>query len=128
MDRFKRWKEILCVIPLQVIDVPRICEPGAVCSLQLVCAFFDDLSYLVGTFLAWFELRLLSSFCLCFLVEEYPAPEVDLSYTELAIVIKLGLPLVVLCSELCNKSLFFQVVEVSSEVLLVLCLIVGGYS
>ena len=106
--------------------MPRICEPSAVCSLKLGCAFFDDLSYLVGTFPTWFELRLLSSFRLCFLLEEYPVSEVDSSYSEFAVMIELGLPLVVLCPELCNKSFFFQVVEVSSAVLLVLCLIVGG--
>ena len=86
------------------------------------------MSYLVGTFPARFELRLLSSFRLRFFVEEYPVSKVDPSYSELAVVIELGLPLVVLCSELCNKSLFFKVFEVSSVVLLVLCRIVGSYS
>ena len=71
---------------------------------------------------------MLGSICLCLLVEEYPVSEVDLPYSELAVVVELGFSLVVLSSELYNKSFFVMIVEVSSAVLLVLCLIVGGYS
>ena len=42
--------------------------------------------------------------------------------------VELGLSLVVLSSELCDKSFFVKVVEVSSAVLLVLFLVVGSYS
>ena len=42
--------------------------------------------------------------------------------------VELGLSLVVLSPESCNKSFFVKIVEVSSVVLLVLCLVIGGYS
>ena len=71
---------------------------------------------------------MLSSFCLCLFVEEDPISEVDLPCSELAVVVELGLPFVVLCSELRDKSFFFKVVEVSSAIVLVLCLVIGGYS
>ena len=64
----------------------------------------------VRTFLARFELGLLGSFSLCFFVEEYPVSEVDLPKSEPTVVVELGLPLVVLGSELCDKSLFFNIV------------------
>ena len=71
---------------------------------------------------------MLSSFYLCFLVEEDPVSEVDLPCSEFAVMVELRLPFVVLCSELCDKSLFFKVVEICSAILLVLNLVIGGKS
>ena len=108
--------------------MPRVCEPSAIYALQSVGAFYDDLSYLVRTLPGRFELRLLGSFCLCLFVEEDPVSEVDLPCLEFAIMIVLGFPFVVLCFELGNESLFFEVVEVDLAVLSVLHLIIGCHS
>ena len=65
---------------------------------------------------------------LCFFVEENPVSEVDLSCSEFVVVVEIGLPFIVHCFELHDKSLFFKVVEASSAIVLVLCLVIGGYS
>ena len=75
-----------------------------------------------------FELVLFCAFCLCLSVEEDPVSEVDLSDSELVVVVELGLAFVVLRFELCNESFFFEVIEVSQAALLVLPVVVSGYS
>ena len=92
--------------------MPRISEPSVICTLQFAGDVFDDLSNLIRTFLARFELGWFSSFCLCRFVEEYPVSEVDLPCSEFAIMVELSFSFIVLHFELCDKSLFFEVVEV----------------
>ena len=54
--------------------------------------------------------------------------EVDLPCSEFAVMVELGIPFIILCSELYDKSLFLKVVEVGSAILLILCLVISGYS